>query len=36
MNRKQEFKDAMSGIYADVKAEVGAELFDKLMKEVSK
>jgi len=34
--QKQEFKNAMSEIYADVKNDVGEELFDKLMKEVSK
>ena len=34
--QKQEFKDAMSEIYKDVKADVGDELFDKLMTEVSK
>ena len=34
--QKAEFKDAMSGIYPEVKADVGEELFDKLMKEVSK
>ena len=34
--QKAEFKEAMSGIYVDVKADVGEELFNKLMKEVSK
>ncbi len=34
--QKAEFKEAMSGIYADVKEDVGEELFNKLMKEVSK
>ena len=34
--QKHEFKDAMSGIYKDVKADVGADFFDKLMTEVSK
>ncbi|KAA9031601.1 DctP family TRAP transporter solute-binding subunit [Niallia endozanthoxylica] len=33
--QKQEFKHAMSEIYSDVKNDVGEELFDKLMKEVS-
>ena len=33
--QKQEFKEATNQIYEDVKTEVGAELFDKLMKEVS-
>ncbi len=34
--QKQEFKEAMSGIYTDVKADVGADLFDRLMAESSK
>lgn len=34
--QKAGFKEAMSGIYLDVKADVGEELFNKLMKEVSK
>ena len=34
--QKAEFKAGMSEIYADVKADVGDELFNKLMKEVSK
>ena len=34
--QKAEFKEAMSEIYIDVKADVGEELFNKLMKEVSK
>ena len=34
--QKAEFKEAMSGIYGDVKDDVGEELFNKLMKEVSK
>ena len=34
--QKAEFKDVMSGIYSEIKADVGEELFDKLMKEVSK
>ncbi len=33
--QKAEFKAAMSEIYSDVKADVGEELFNKLMKEVS-
>jgi tripartite ATP-independent transporter DctP family solute receptor len=33
--QKAEFKEAMSGIYGDVKADVGEELFNKLMEEVS-
>ena len=36
VEQKAEFKEAMNGIYVDVKAEVGEELFNKLMKEVSK
>jgi tripartite ATP-independent transporter DctP family solute receptor len=35
-DQKQEFKQAMSGVYEDVKKDVGKELFDKLMKEVAK
>ena len=34
--QKQEFKKAMSGIYTDVKADVGADIFDRLMAESSK
>ena len=30
------FKEAMSSVYADIEADVGEELFDKLMKEVEK
>ena len=31
---KKEFQDAMRTVYGDVKAEVGDEIYDKLMKEV--
>ena len=31
---KKEFQDAMRTVYGDVKAEVGEEIYDKLMKEV--
>lgn len=34
--QKAEFKEAMSGIYEDVKRDVGEEKFNKLMKEVAK
>lgn len=34
--QKEEFKAAMNEIYTDVKAEIGEELFNKLMTEVSK
>ncbi|WP_394233304.1 DctP family TRAP transporter solute-binding subunit [Niallia oryzisoli] len=34
--QKQEFKNAMSSIYSDVKSDVGEELFNKLMNETSK
>ena len=36
VQQKQEFQEAMSGIYMDVKEDVGADIFDKLMSEVSK
>lgn len=36
IDQKDQFKKAMSDVYSDVKADIGDELFDKLMREVSK
>lgn len=33
---KNEFKEKMSTVYEDIKAEVGAEIFDKMMAEIEK
>ena len=34
--QKKGFQDAMTTVYEDVKSEVGEEVFDKVMSEVSK